>query len=130
MEVKIHGNSTLMNICYPYMMISNIVSTPEVQEKILFGAKEPSPDETELVKHNLINTPINLKSVLGKGNISVGEFINLKSGDVIRLEQRTDQSLPLYANNKKMFDSIVGINKKRYAVRILSHVPEEKKYVE
>lgn len=128
MEVKIHGNSTLMNICYPYMMISNIVSTPEVQEKILFGAKEPSQDETDLVKFNIVNTPIYLKSLLGKGKISVDEFINLKSGDVIKLGTRTDQSLQLYANNKHMFNSIVGVHKKRYAVRILDKVPEEEQY--
>ncbi len=128
MEVKIHGNSTLMNICYPYMMISNIVSTPEVQEKILFGAKEPSSDETDLVKFNLVNTPIHLKSLLGKGNISVDEFINLKSGDVVKLGTRTDQSLPLYANNKHMYNSIVGVHKKRYAVRVIDKVPEEKHY--
>jgi len=128
MEVKIHGNSTLMNICYPYMMISNIVSTPEVQEKILFGAKEPSAEETDLVKFNLINTPIALKSLLGKGKISVDEFINLKSGDVVKLGTRTDQSLPLYANNKHMYNSIVGVHKKRYAVRVLEKVPEEEHY--
>ncbi len=128
MEVKIHGNSTLMNICYPYMMISNIVSTPEVQEKILFGAKEPSPEETELVKFNLVNTPVHLKSLLGKGLISVEEFINLKSGDVVKLGTRTDQSLPLYANNKHMYNSIVGVHKKRYAVRVLDKVPEEEHY--
>ncbi len=130
MEVKIHGNSTLMNICYPYMMISNILSTPEVQEKILFGAKEPSPEETDLVKFNLVNSPIDLKSLLGTGKVSVDEFINLKSGDVIKLGTRTDQALPLYANNKHMYNSIVGVHKKRYAVRILDRVPEEKKYGE
>jgi flagellar motor switch protein FliM len=130
MEVKIHGNSTLMNICYPYMMISNILSTPEVQEKILFGAKEPSEEETDLVKFNLVNSPIDLKSLLGTGKVSVDEFINLKSGDVIKLGTRTDQALPLYANNKHMYNSIVGVHKKRYAVRILDRVPEEKKYGE
>lgn len=130
MEVKIHGNSTLMNICYPYMMISNIVSTPEVQEKIMFGAKEPTADETHLVKQNLINTPMDLKSVLGRGKISVEEFVNLKAGDVIQLQSRTDQTLPLYVNNKHMYNTIVGVHKKRYAARILSQVPEEKKYDE
>ncbi|KAA3617614.1 MAG: flagellar motor switch protein FliM [Calditrichaeota bacterium] len=130
MEVKIHGNSTLMNICYPYMMISNIVSTPEVQEKILFGAKEPSEEETDLVKFNLVNTPIHLKSLLGKGKISVDEFINLKNGDVVKLGTRTDQSLPLFANNKHMYNSIVGVHKKRYAVRVLEKIPEEKHYGE
>ncbi len=129
MEVKIHGNSTLMNICYPYMLISNILSRPEVQEKILFGAKEPSEEETGLVKQNLVKTPLNLKSVLGEGHISIDEFIGLKEGDVIKLETRTDHPLPVYINNKHMFNSIVGTHKKRFALRILDQVSEEKNYV-
>ena len=51
-------------------------------------------------------------------------------GDVIQLQSRTDQTLPLFVNNKHMFDTIVGVHKKRYAARILSQVPEEKKYGE
>ena len=124
MEVKIHGNSTLMNICYPYMLISNILSRPEVQEKVLFGAKEPTEDETLLVKENLNRTPLDIKAVLGKGQISINEFINLKEGDVIKLQTRTDQPLPVYVNNKHAFDSIVGMHKKRYALRILDQVKE------
>lgn len=130
MEVKIHGNSTLLNICYPYMMISNIVSTPEVQERILFGAKEPSTEETNLVKFNLVNTPLDVKSVLGRGNISVDEFIGLKEGDVIRLETRTDQALPVFVNNKHMYDSIVGVHKNRYAMRVIDRIDEERDYDE
>lgn len=125
MEVKIHGNSTLMNICYPYMLISNIVSRPDVQEKILFGAREPSHDEMDLVRFNVVNTPIDFKAVLGQGKVSIDEFVNLRQGDVIRLESRMDSSLPVYVNNKHMFDSIVGTHKKHYAVRILDRVPEE-----
>ncbi len=128
MEVKIHGNSTLMNICYPYMLISNILSRPEVQEKILFGAKEPSEEETSLVRQNLVKTPLDLKSVLGHGHISIDEFIGLKEGDVIKLETRTDHPLPVYVNNKHMFNSIVGTHKKRFALRILDQVSEEKNY--
>ncbi len=130
MEVKIHGNSTLMNICYPYMLISNIVSRPEVQEKILFGAREPSEEEMDLVRYNVVNTPVDFKAVLGKGKVSIDEFINLKQGDVIRLDSRIDNSLPVFVNNKYMFDSIVGTHKKHYAVRILDRIPEEIDHVQ
>jgi len=130
MEVKIHGNSTLMNICYPYMLISNIVSRPEVQEKILFGAREPSDTEMDLVRFNVVNTPVDFKAILGKGSVSIDEFINLKAGDVIRLETRTDSALPVFVNNKYMFDSLVGTHKKHYAVRILDRTPEEVNHVQ
>jgi flagellar motor switch protein FliM len=120
MEIKIHGNSTLMNICYPYMWISSIVSSQEVQEKISFGSKESTPEERNSVEQNLSLTKVAIKPVLGKSVLSIGDFINLKSGDVITLRTRTDNPLPVYIQNKHVFDASIGIRKQRYAVRIIS----------
>jgi len=127
MEIKIHGNSSLMNICYPYMWISNILSTPEVQEKILFGSKESSPEEKSLIQYNLNLTDMAMRTVLGRSNISVKDFLELKMGDVIQLSKRIDQSMDIYAENKKVFKATAGLRNKRYAFRILSTVDEEKK---
>jgi len=126
MEIKIHGNSSLMNICYPYMWISNILSTPEVQEKILFGSKESTPEEKSLIRYNLNLTNMAMRTVLGKSNISVKDFLELKRGDVIQLTKRIDQSLDIYAENKHVFKAAAGLRNRRYAFRILSTVDEEK----
>jgi flagellar motor switch protein FliM len=120
MEIKIHGNSTLMNICYPYMWISNIVSSQEVQEKISFGSRESTPEERLSIEQNLDLTKVPLRPVLGKSTLSIGEFIGLKSGDVIRLKNRIENPLPVYIQNKHIFDANIGIRKQRYAIRILS----------
>jgi len=126
MEIKIHGNSSLMNICYPYMWISNILSTPEVQEKILFGSRESTDEEKALIEYNLNNTSLPLRTVLGRSMITVKDFLELKPGDVIQLARRTDQPLDVYTGNVNMFKAIVGLRDRRYAVRILSTVDEEK----
>jgi flagellar motor switch protein FliM len=118
MEIKIHGNSTLMNICYPYMWISGIVSSPEVQEKILFGAKESSDEEKNIIKANIGQTKMIMKALLGRSHISIGEFLNLKMGDVIALNTRTDNLLPVYVKNRHVYDCTVGVRKKRYALQL------------
>lgn len=128
MEIKIHGNSSLMNICYPYMWISNIVSMPEVQERILFGARESSPEEKSLIEYNIRNTTVPLRTLLGKAQISIKEFMELKKGDVIQMESRTDRPLPVYAANKHVFNAVAGIKNKRYAIRIVSDVQGEEEY--
>jgi len=126
MEVKIHGNSTLMNICYPYMWISNIVSTPEVQERILFGAKESSEDEKKIIQQSLSDTKLNIRTVLGNSKINVKDFLELKDGDVIQLDARTDSQLSVYAQHKHLFDAIIGIRNNRYAMRITSRSEGDK----
>lgn len=127
MEIKIHGNSSLVNICYPYMWISNILSTPEVQEKILFGSKEPSDDEKRMIEYNIGQSDVYMRTILGKSDITVKDFLELKSGDVIQLSSRTDKPLEVYAANKRIFTAIAGIRNRRYAIRILSTVDKENK---
>lgn len=120
MEIKIHGNSTLMNICYPYLFISNIVSTPEVQEKILFGSKESTEEEKNVLEQNLMHTKVNLRAQLGRSHISVKDFVNLKAGDVLALDSRTDNLLPIFVHRRHLYNALVGIRKQRYALQINS----------
>ncbi len=128
MEVKIHGHSTLLNISYPYMWISNIISSPEVQEKILYGSREASEEEKKIIKENLLETPTHLSVHLGKSHISIREFLELQVGDVIQLENSTDKLLEIYVNNKHAFNGVVGLRKNRYAVRIESIEEGEKNH--
>lgn len=125
MEVKIHGNSTLLNICYPYMWISNIISTPDVHDKILFGARDVSEEERAAIESGLNNTAVDIKTLLGKGNITINDFLNLDKGDVIKLNSRIDSKFPLLIENKKLAYASIGVNRKKYACRLLHDLDEE-----
>ena len=125
MEVKIHGNSTLLNICYPYMWISNIVSTPDIHDKILFGAHDVTKEERGQLENGLYNTQIDVKALLGKSNITIDEFVNLEKGDVIKLNNRIDGKFPLFIKNKKLAYASIGVNRKKYACRLLHDLDEE-----
>ena len=121
-EINIRGRTSIMNICYPYMWISDIISNPEIQEKILFGTRELSKEERHLVESNIELIPVNLRVVLGKSFISVNDFINLERGDVVRLTTKTDTKIPVYVNNRQLFNAILGRKGKNYAVKIVSTV--------
>lgn len=124
-EINIRGRTSIMNICYPYMWISDIISSPEIHEKILFGTRELSEDEQRLVESNIKLIPVDLRVVLGKSFISVNDFINLERGDVVRLTTQTDSQIPVYVNNCLLFNAILGCKGKNYAVKIVSTVKGE-----
>jgi flagellar motor switch protein FliM len=125
MEIKIYGTASMMNICYPYMWISNIMSSPEIQEKILFGTHEATQQERDLIESNLRLTQVDLRAVLGDTTISIGDFINLNVGDVIRLGTRIDHLIPVYSENRKLFQAVIGKQSKNYAFRIQSLITDE-----
>jgi len=120
MEIKIHGNTSFMNICYPYMWISNVMSSPEVQEKILFGAQEATGEEQKRIEKSLELTKIDLRAILGYRTITIGEFINLRVGDIIRLDTRIDSKIPVFSHTRHLYDAIVGKKSNYYAFRIHS----------
>lgn len=129
MEIKVQGNSTLLNVCYPYTWISEVVSTPEVQEKILFGAQKTSMEDRAIIERSLGDTPVDLRAVLGESRISVGDFIGLKENDVIKLDNLIHRLIPLYINQRRVFDAAIGVRQKRYAVQVKSIDKDVLKYV-
>jgi len=118
MEAKIHNNTSMMNICYPYRWISSILSSPEIQEKVLFGASDGTDDEKRMMVKSLAATPLDLKAVLGSGQISINDFLDLDTGDVILLNGRPNEKISVFAENRLISTASIGQANKYNAIRI------------
>lgn len=125
-EINVHGNSSMMNICYPYMWISNIMSSPEIQEKILFGSHRASDDEQLTMIGNLHKTAVDVRALLGDANMTVQDFMNLKVGDVIRTKTRIDQDVRVFAMNRELYQASVGTTNQQFSILINSITEGEK----
>tara|TARA_B100000029_G_scaffold377643_1_gene372381 strand:- start:816 stop:1799 length:984 start_codon:yes stop_codon:yes gene_type:complete len=119
-ETKVRGNSTLINLCYPYKWIMELMSSMDIQDQFLLGEKESTVTGSKTVAENINQTPMLLRAILGKVNISVKEFIDLECDDVITLNTRTHEDIPLFVNKKKLFSATVGQFQQRYSCRINS----------
>jgi len=125
MEAKIHNNTSMMNICYPYRWISAILTNPEIQEKVLFGTQEGTNTEKHAIARSLGSTPLNMRAVLGRGHINVEDFMKLAVGDVILLDGRTSNHIPVYAENQLMYKAGPGQLNQNNAFRIQQVVTGE-----
>ncbi|MBN2280466.1 MAG: flagellar motor switch protein FliM [Candidatus Marinimicrobia bacterium] len=117
-EVKVRGTSSMLNICYPYVWISNVISNPEVQQKIMFGNVERNQEHTDLVKFNVENTDIPVKAILGKSLLTVSECLDLKIGDVLKLDKRITDDIDILSGDKQLFSGAVGKKNDNYAIKI------------
>jgi flagellar motor switch protein FliM len=120
MEVSIRGTVSMLNLCYPYMWISSVISTPDVQEKILFGSRKATEDDVSIVTDCLGLTTVDLKTILGSSRLKVREIVNLEEGDVIRLNTDIIKQVPIYIKNKRVFNGSIGTKERQYAIRIES----------
>ncbi|MGH1364994.1 MAG: flagellar motor switch protein FliM [Calditrichia bacterium] len=121
-EVKIQGRSSLFNICYPFTWISPIISTPEIQQKILHGKKDFSSEEVKTVRSNLLNIPVQLRAVLGHNSISIGDFLDLKTNDFLKLSTKIDEPLSVFVNQRPSYEAVLDSSGKNYSVRITGEV--------
>ena len=117
-EVKLRDHTTMMNICYPHVWISEILSNPNIQNEIMLGNQSSEEGKQEVVEQKLHNTPTNLRAILGKTKLSVQDFIELQKGDVITLDKNLGENIMVYAQNQPMFEAQVGKKRKNYAIKI------------
>jgi len=124
LSMKIGDVEGLMNICLPYFTLESIME--KLNTKYWFSTmKEAASDEYKEHIEALIrrvNMPV--KAVLGKSMVTVNDFVNLQTGDIIKLNSKVDSELSIYVGNIKKFKALPGASKDVYAVRVTSILRE------
>lgn len=125
LNVRIGDVEGYMNACLPYITLEEIMD--KLNTKFWFSTMQSVSDEdfAEYIESMIKRTTVPVKAVLGKSVVSVLDFANLQVGDVIRLDSKVDEELPVYVGNLKKFTALPGTHKDNYAVRVMSVVREE-----
>lgn len=117
-EIKIHGNASLMSICYPFNWISQKTSSKELQDAYLYRKEKSSPEEKQMVVDGILDTPVLLRVVLGEAKITINEFIKLQKDDVIKLNTNIDEQVQVLVDKKNTHRASIGTSRQKYACRI------------
>lgn len=125
LNVRIGEVEGYMNACLPYITLEDIMD--KLNTKFWFSTMQNISDEdyAEYIESMIKKTTVPVKAVLGKSIVSVMDFANLQVGDVIRLDSKVDEELPVYVGNLKKFTALPGTNKDNYAVRVMTVFREE-----
>ena len=128
LQIKIHDNKTLMNFCYPYSWLSDIIGRPDVQARLQFGSGEASEEERGLLKGHLLKASCPVRTTLGGTSITVQDFINLQIGDLLVLNEKPDGESTVLIKDKPVFKGIIGRRDKYRAVLITDVIEKEKSH--
>lgn len=124
LQVKIHDNKTLMNFCYPYRWLAEMVSHPDVQEKLQFGVNEASKEERRLMEDHLQKITCDIRASLGNATMTIQDFINLQVGDLLVLDSKPNQENTVYVRESPAFKGIVG-RRDKYRAVLITEVSEK-----
>ena len=121
LEVQMSSRySGLLSLCFPYPVLETVVD--QLSSQHIFQAKGivTTNEEKQQILDKLHNTRIEVKVILGKTSISVQDLADLKTGDVLRLDNSVDENLTVCVNSLPKFLARPGIKKNKVAVNIIN----------
>jgi len=120
-ELKSENVSGLVNLCYPYISIEPIAFRLGGQN-LVSSAKEVPKEELLKNRKRIELFDTNVKVHLGSTNITVGELLKLKVGNIVTLNKKVSDDIEVYVEDELKFYGRPGIVGKYKGVEILSQV--------
>lgn len=117
-DVKIREQAGHMSLCLPYVLLEPIVNRLSAREWITSGQKGPTSDSLVNVKRGLGDTLVNMTAILGRARISVQELMNLRKGDLVRIERGIREELTLEIEGREKYRAWPGTSNRKNAVVI------------
>lgn len=109
-----------INICLPHVGLEQVLPKLSARHWLANQKKVIENHEVEALEKKLQGTQLDVTAILGKSMIEIGDFLNLKNGDVIRLNKQYDDPVTILVDEKQKFFAQPGISKGRVAVQVTS----------
>lgn len=124
-SIQIGEVSGLMNICLPFICMEEVMD--KLNTKYWFSTMQERDENSyeEAIETLISKALVPVKAILGKSKISVGDFVNLQVGDVIRINRKVEDELDVFVGDIKKFKALPGSFEDKYAVRVTEIVREE-----
>lgn len=124
-NVKIGDVEGLMNVCLPYFTLESVMD--KLNTKYWFSTMKENNEENyeDHIETIIRRVDMPIRAVLGRSTITVSDFVNLQTGDIIKLNSKVDNEMDVFVGNLKKFKALPGSSKDSYAVRVTSILREE-----
>lgn len=113
-----------IHLSYPYSLLKEAMNNSVLKKGKKTETEKLSEDQLESYKYTLSSAAVNIKPLLGEAKLSIKNIMDLEEGDVIPLNQRTDQPLKVKVNNVHKMSAYPGVLHGRRAVKIYDMIEE------
>lgn len=120
LRVKIKDVDGDVSFCMPYEILEPVLE--HLNTRYWFTSRRASDEDRILNRKSLINKvnsiPLELKVVLGKCRVTLKDVMDLRAGDVIKLDQSVNGKAIVMSNKHEWFRGTLGTMRNHVAVRI------------
>lgn len=121
---KIGDITGMINLCLPHVVLEPLMPKLTAHYWMKEKQKEADPANAERIRQSIQQMQVLIRTILGTSTISIGDFLHLSKGDVIRLEQEIDDPLLVMLGERKKFIARAGQVGGRIAVQVEEIVKE------
>ena len=125
MEIIVGNSSGMINICYPVIYLEPILSRLANRD-IMLGETSAKKSRNKELKTLIGRAEVLYEAILGKSIVSVNEFLNLKEGDILRLDRSANDKAIVTIDKKEVFLAEVGLHRCRKSIRIEELIRSDK----
>jgi flagellar motor switch protein FliM len=95
LEIKLPRASAFASLCYQHRDVEEALHRTTEGDAGMSRVRKPTPIPGELWREGIAPTSLPITGVLGRARIRVGELLNLRVGDVVRLDTTPAGTLPV-----------------------------------
>ncbi|EMW2614556.1 flagellar motor switch protein FliM [Campylobacter jejuni] len=126
MEIIIGNSSGMVNICYPVVHLESILSRLANRDIMMMGETSAKKSRNKELKTLIGRAEVVYEAILGKTLINVHEFLELKQGDILRLDREADDKAIVSIDKKDVFLAQIGLHRFRKSIKILELIRTDK----
>lgn len=127
-DVNIGVHTFLMNLCFPTFALEEVLAKLNRQQVTTTASKQSKArlkENLEALQSQISNTYLPVMAELGKTSLSVSDILELKEGDVIKLNKRVNHEIEVIIGGKRKLAARPGSVEGKKAVRITRLLNEE-----
>lgn len=118
-EVQIAGKYFgLISLCFPYPVLETVLGNLSTQHIFQTKGIIATTEERQKMIDKLNTSKVDLSVLFGSTDISLEEFLDLKEGDIIKLDAKTTDDLIVKVNGEKKYFARPGTMKDKVCVKI------------
>lgn len=125
MEITIGNVSGMINLCYPVIYLEPILGRLANRD-VMLGETNTKKSRNKELKVLVGRAEIIYEAILGKAIISVRELLELKEGNILKLDRGADDNAIVSIDKKDVYLAKAGVHRYRKSIQIKELIRTDK----
>jgi len=122
--VQTQGVKSMIKVCYPFMALEEVLPQLSINHMVSSTGKQRPNQTSDLWHRQLQQTMLPVVVTLGEATMTVEELMQLREGDVLRLNRLVEGLVEVRVGGRWKFSGKPGRVQQRRAVQILDIIDE------